>query len=63
MDDLNKDKNIELIEFLNQEKISKKIHSKKIYTFYNKCLIKSIVELDKKFSNIENKQFFHLNQE
>jgi len=61
MDDLNKDKNIELIEFLNQEKIYKKIHSKKIYTFYNKCLIKSIVELDNKFSNIENKNLCLIN--
>lgn len=55
MEDLNKDKNIELIQFLNQEKLNKKINIKKIYTFYNKCLIKSIIELKNKFSNIENK--------
>ena len=63
MDDLNKDKdkNIELIEFLNQEKLSKKIHSKKIYTFYNKCLIKSILELESKFNNIDNKKLCLIN--
>ena len=55
MEDLNKDKNIELIQFLNQEKLNKKINIKKIYTFYNKCLIKSIIDLKSKFSNIENK--------
>ena len=55
MDDLNKDKNIELIQFLNQEKLTKKISFKKIYTFYNKCLIKSIINLKTKFINIENK--------
>ena len=55
MDDLNKEKNIELIQFLNQEKLNKKINIKKIYTFYNKCLIKSIINLNNKFINIENK--------
>ena len=55
MEELNKEKNIELIQFLNQEKLNKKINVKKIYTFYNKCLIKSIIELETKFANIENK--------
>lgn len=55
MEDLNKEKNIELIQFLNQEKLNKRINIKKIYTFYNKCLIKSIIDLKNKFSNIENK--------
>jgi len=55
MEDLNKEKNIELIQFLNQEKLNKKINVKKIYTFYNKCLIKSIIDLKTKFANIENK--------
>jgi hypothetical protein len=55
MIEINKEKNIELIKFLNQEKLNKKINNKKIYTFYNKCLIKSIIELKKKFNNIDNK--------
>lgn len=55
MDELNKEKNIELIQFLNQEKLNKKINNRKIYTFYNKCLIKSIIELKNKFVNIDNK--------
>jgi hypothetical protein len=55
MEDLNKEKNIELIQFLNQEKQNRKINVKKIYTFYNKCLIKSIIDLKNKFINIENK--------
>ena len=33
MENMSNDKNIELIEFLNQEKLNKKIHSKKIFTF------------------------------
>lgn len=56
MDELNKDKNIELIQFLNQEKLNKKLNGKKVYNFYNKCLIKSIIDLKKKFNNIDNKK-------
>ena len=58
---MSKDKNIELIEFLNQEKLQKKIHTKKIFTFYNKCLIKCIYNLNKKFSNIDNKNLCLVN--
>ena len=58
---MSKDKNIELIEFLNQEKLQKKIHSKKIFTFYNKCLIKCIYNLYSKFENIDNKNLCLLN--
>ena len=56
MDELNKEKNIELIQFLNQEKLSKKLNNKKIYNFYNKCLIKSLIDLKSKFNNIDNKK-------
>ena len=63
MENMSKDKNIELIEFLNQEKLQKKIHSKKItFTFYNKCLIKCIYNLNNKFhSNIDNKNLCLVN--
>ena len=61
MEDMGKDKNIELIEFLNQEKLQKKIHNKKIFTFYNKCLIKCIFNLNNKFDNIDNKNLCLIN--
>ena len=61
MENMSKDKNIELIEFLNQEKLHKKIHSKKIFTFYNKCLIKCIYNLNNKFHDIENKNLCLVN--
>jgi hypothetical protein len=59
--DENSDKNIELIEFLNQEKLNKKIPSKKIHLYFNKCIIKSLIELETKFSNVKNKDFYILN--
>lgn len=59
--DENVDKNIELIEFLNQEKLNKKISSRKIHAYFNKCIIKSLLELENKFSNISNKDFYILN--
>ena len=61
MNNINKDNNIELIEFLNQEKLNKKIGYKKMYTFYNKCILKSIIELDIKFKTIYNKNISLIN--
>jgi hypothetical protein len=46
---------VELIDFINQEKVFKKINSKKIINIFNKCIIKSILELDIKFNSINNK--------
>ena len=47
---------VELIDFINQEKVYKKINSKKILNIFTKCIIKSIIELDNKFKNIKNKK-------
>jgi hypothetical protein len=47
---------VELIDFINQEKVHKKINSKKILNIFNKCIVKSIIELDSKFKSINNKQ-------
>ena len=52
---MNLDFNIDLINFINQEKNDKKILSKKIYKYFNNCLIKSFIELNNKFEPIENK--------
>ena len=49
------DKNIDLIDFINQEKLDKKINSKKIFCYFIRCLAKSIIELNTKFYNIKNK--------
>ena len=49
------DKNIDLIDFINQEKNDKKINSKKIFCYFIRCLAKSIIELNNKFYNIKNK--------
>jgi len=46
---------VELIDFINQEKVFKKINSKKILNIFNKCIVKSILELDSKFNSINNK--------
>ena len=54
----NNNKNIELIQFLNQEKVNKKVNNKKIFLYYNKCLLKSIIDLNNKLSNIENKSIY-----
>ena len=46
---------MELIDFINQEKVNKKINHKKVISYYNKCLVKTLVELDKKFNKLKNK--------
>ena len=46
---------MELIDFINKEKINRKLNNKKIISYFNKCLIKSVSELDKKFKKIKNK--------
>ena len=46
---------VELIDFINQEKITKKVNGKKILSYFSKCIVKSIVELNTKFNKIENK--------
>lgn len=46
---------VELIDFINQEKINKKINGKKTFNYFSKCIIKSIIELNSKFKKIENK--------
>jgi len=46
---------VELIDFINQEKINKKVNGKKIFNYFSKCIIKSIIELNSKFKKIENK--------
>jgi hypothetical protein len=51
----NIDFNIDLINFINQEKTEKKIGLKKCFKYFNNCLIKSIIELNNKFINIKNK--------
>tara|TARA_B110000967_G_scaffold196656_1_gene227501 strand:- start:549 stop:1220 length:672 start_codon:yes stop_codon:yes gene_type:complete len=46
---------VELIDFINQEKINKKVNGKKMFNYFSKCIIKSIIELNNKFKKIENK--------
>ena len=46
----------DLIKFLNNEKNDKKINSKKIFNYFNRCIIKSFVELNNKFEKIHNKE-------
>ena len=45
---------IELMKFINKERYSKKINYKKIFRFFSKCLRKSIIEMNNKFSDIKN---------
>ena len=49
------DKQIDLVEFINQEINSKKLNNKKIFIYFNRCIIKSIIELHNKFNKINNK--------
>jgi hypothetical protein len=46
---------MELIDFINQEKINKKVNPKKILTYFNKCIYNSLIELDVKLEKDENK--------
>ena len=50
------EKQIDLIEFINQEKNTKKINNKTIFTYFNRCIIKSFIELHHKFHTITNKK-------
>lgn len=45
---------VELMKFINKERYSKKINYKKIFRFFSKCLRKSIIEMNNKFSDIKN---------
>jgi hypothetical protein len=45
----------ELIDFINQEKINKKVNPKKVLTYFNKCISNSLIELDSKLDKVENK--------
>ena len=45
---------VELIQFINKERYTKKINFKKIYRFFSKCLRKSIIEMNNKFSDIKS---------
>lgn len=44
---------VELINFINKERSSKKINYKKILNFFHKCLNRSIIEMNNKFSKIK----------
>jgi len=44
---------LELINFINKERLSKKINYKKIFSFFHKCLNRSIIEMSNKFENIK----------
>ena len=44
---------IELINFINKERLSKKINYKKILSFFHKCLNRSIIEMNNKFATIK----------
>jgi len=43
----------ELINFINKERLSKKVNYKKTISFFHKCLNRSIIEMSNKFENIK----------
>lgn len=45
----------ELIDFINQEKIYKKINTKQVIVYFNKCIVKAFIDLDIKFIDLKNK--------
>ena len=45
---------VELIQFINKERYTKKINYKKIFRFFSKCLRKSIIEMNNKFSDLKS---------
>ena len=49
------DTNSELKLFIHQERNSKPIDNEKIFIYFNKCLIKSFIELDTKFIKLKDK--------
>ena len=50
------DTNLELKQFIYQERLSTPIDNEKIYIYFNKCLIKSFIELDIKFNKLKDKK-------
>lgn len=44
---------LELIKFINKEKQPKRVNYKRVFTFFHKCLTKSIIEMNVKFSNLQ----------
>ena len=44
----------ELIQFINKERLSKKVNFKKTFRYFSKCLKKSISEMHEKFKDLSN---------
>ena len=51
------DNNTELKQFIHQERIKTPIDTEKLFIYFNKCVIKSFVELDKKFNKLKDRKF------
>ena len=45
---------VELMKFIDKERYTKKINFKKIFRFFSKCLRKSIIEMNNKFTEIKS---------
>ena len=44
---------LELINFINKEKQTKRIYFKKVFKFFQKCLSRAIIEMNTKFDKIK----------
>ena len=53
--DISIEKNSDLLEFINSEKSKETIDINKAYLYFNTCCCKTIIELDKKLKNLNDK--------
>ncbi len=53
--DISIEKNSDLLEFINSEKYDNEIDINKAYLYFNTCCCKTIIELDKKLKNLNDK--------
>jgi hypothetical protein len=53
--DISIEKNSDLLEFINSEKYTENIDINKAYLYFNTCCCKTLIELDKKLGNLNEK--------
>mgnify|MGYP000660175228 FL=1 len=53
--DISIEKNSDLLDFINSEKYTEDIDINKAYLYFNTCCCKTLIELDKKLKNLNDR--------